>query len=184
MTDPGRDFQQFYAEHFPVLCKQLYAYHGDRAEAQDLVQEAFTRAWMRWSTVSRYDEPLAWVRRVAWRLAVSRWRRARTALAHRYRQREQHVEPPDVEHLTLVTALATLSPRLRRAIVLHYLADLSVADIAAQESVAVGTVKSWLHRGRAALAEQLGGNDVDLAGGTDFRSSAAGAGRSEWEEDR
>jgi RNA polymerase sigma-70 factor (ECF subfamily) len=41
-------------------------------------------------------------------------------------------------------------------VVLHYLADLSVAEVAEQEGVPVGTVKSWLHRGRIALAIQLG----------------------------
>ena len=167
MTESARDFAQFYAAHFAKLCKQLYVYHGDYAEAQDLVQEAFTRAWLRWSTVSRYDEPAAWVRQVAWRLAVSRWRRARTALKHLSQQREQHAPPPDAEHVTLVAALATLPEKHRRAVVLHYLADLSVADIAAQESVAVGTVKSWLHRGRSALAENLGEDRVHLGGGED-----------------
>ncbi|SHN26434.1 SigE family RNA polymerase sigma factor [Cryptosporangium aurantiacum] len=155
MAENGRDFGRFYGEHFAGLCKQLYAYHGDRAEAQDLVQEAFVRAWMRWATVSRYQDPAAWVRQVAWRLAVSRWRRTRTALAFAHRQREQHAPPPDPEHVTLVAALATLPENQRRAVVLHHLADLSVAEIAEQEGAAVGTVKSWLHRGRAALAGQL-----------------------------
>ena len=39
--------------------------------------------------------------------------------------------------------------------VLHYLADMSVADIAVEEGVPVGTVKTWLHRGRNALASLL-----------------------------
>jgi RNA polymerase sigma-70 factor (ECF subfamily) len=40
-------------------------------------------------------------------------------------------------------------------VVLHYLADLPVAEIARQEGVSEGTVKSWLHRGRTALAAHL-----------------------------
>ena len=155
MADAERDFGAFYAEHFPGLCRQIYAYHGDHAEAQDVVQEAFTRAWTRWSTVSRYDDPLAWVRQVAWRLAISRWRRVRTRLAFLHRQRDRHVEPPGVDHVALVDALATLPERHRRVVVLHHLADLPVAEIAAQESLPEGTVKSWLHRSRAALAVAL-----------------------------
>ncbi|GAA3394356.1 SigE family RNA polymerase sigma factor [Cryptosporangium minutisporangium] len=150
------EFATFYAAHFPTLCKQLYAYTGDRGEAQDVVQEAFARGWARWSTIRAYDEPAAWVRTVAWRLTISRWRKARRALAFLSGQREEPVAPPpDPAHVALVAALSTLPTKHRRAIVLHYLADLPVAEIAASERVAGGTVKSWLHRGRTALAAQL-----------------------------
>ncbi|GAA0238064.1 SigE family RNA polymerase sigma factor [Cryptosporangium japonicum] len=151
------EFADFYAAHFPSLCKQLYAYTGDRGEAQELVQEAFSRGWAHWPKIRGYDDPAAWVRTVAWRLAVSRWRRARRAFAFLAGQREEPaVPPPDPAHVALVAALATLPPNHRRAIVLHYLADVPVAEIAASERVADGTVKSWLHRGRTALAVQLG----------------------------
>ena len=43
-------------------------------ETQDLVQEAFIRAWKRWDRIRRYDDPVAWVRRVAWNLAMTRHR--------------------------------------------------------------------------------------------------------------
>ncbi|MFG1921522.1 RNA polymerase sigma factor [Cryptosporangium sp. NPDC048952] len=161
MTGTGRDFGRFYADNFPVLCKQLYAYTGDATEAQDAVQEAFVRAWTRWASVSRYENPAGWVRQVAWRLAISRWRRARTALRYLNGQREVHAPPPGPEHVTLVAALATLPERQRRAVVLHYLADLSIAQIATEESVAEGTVKSWLHRGRAAMAAHLDSERVE-----------------------
>jgi RNA polymerase sigma-70 factor (ECF subfamily) len=136
---------------------QLHAYFGDLQEAQDVVQEAFCRALRRWPTVSRYEDPVAWVRRVAWNLAVSRWRRSRTALSflRRQRLREPQVEGPTTDRIELIAALATLPPTLRRAIVLHYLGDMSIAEIAERENTSVGTVKSWLHRGRAALASRL-----------------------------
>jgi RNA polymerase sigma-70 factor, ECF subfamily len=151
------DFDEVYAAHYADLTVQLYAYFGDRQEAQDVVQEAFCRALARWRTVSRYDDPVAWVRRVAWNLAVSRWRRARTAVnfVRRQPRTEAQLDGPTPERVALVAALATLPPTQRRAVVLHYLADLSVADIADREGVAAGTVKSWLHRGRTALAAQL-----------------------------
>jgi RNA polymerase sigma-70 factor (ECF subfamily) len=150
-------FDDLYAAHFADLTVQLYAYFGDRQEAQDVVQEAFCRALSRWSVVSCYDDPVAWVRRVAWNLAVSRWRRARTAMLHLHRQRpiEPQVDGPSPERVALVAALATLPPQQRRAVVLHYLADLPLAEIAAREGVAEGTVKSWLHRGRTALSARL-----------------------------
>jgi RNA polymerase sigma-70 factor (ECF subfamily) len=151
---PG--FAECYAAAFPALATQLYVYTGDLDLAHDLVQEAFCRALTRWSRLADYDDPAAWVRRVAFNLANSRWRRTRVALAYLRRQRVEHVVGPSPDRVAAVAALATLPPAQRRAVVLHYLADLSVAQIAEQEGVAVGTVKSWLHRGRIALAARLG----------------------------
>ncbi|MFB9237516.1 SigE family RNA polymerase sigma factor [Plantactinospora siamensis] len=152
---PEISFDEFYHAHFRSLTVQLYGYTGDLQQAQDLAQEAFCRAFARWSAVVGFDDPVAWVRRVAWNLATSRWRRLRTAQNYLRRQREEHVAGPTPDRVALATALATLPANHRRAVVLHHLADIPVAEIALQEGVAEGTVKSWLHRGRAALAAQL-----------------------------
>lgn len=152
---PELIFDDFYHAHFRGLVVQLTAYTGDLGQAQDLVQEAFCRAYVRWDRVAGYEDPLAWVRKVAWNLGHHRWRRLRTAELFLRRQRETHVAGPTPDRVALDQALAQLPPKQRRAVVLHYLADLTVAEIAAQEQVAEGTVKSWLHRGRAALATRL-----------------------------
>jgi RNA polymerase sigma-70 factor (ECF subfamily) len=150
------DFDELYATHFADLTVQLYVYFGDRQEAQDVVQEAFCRALTRWRKISTYDDPVAWVRRVAWNLATSQWRRRRTALAFLHRRTvAAQVPEPGPDRVALIDALATLPSAQRRAMVLYYLADLPVADIAEREGVAEGTVKSWLHRGRTALAAYL-----------------------------
>jgi RNA polymerase sigma-70 factor (ECF subfamily) len=67
---------------------------------------------------------------------------------------------PTPDRVALQAALATLPERHRQAIILHYLADVSIAEIAAITGAAEGTVKSWLHRGRAALAQRLGDHFV------------------------
>jgi len=152
------EFEEFYAAYFRSLTIQLYAYTADLAAAQDVVQEAFCRALARWKRISGYDDPAAWVRRVAWNLATSRWRRFRTATEHARRHREEFAAEPSPDRVALARALATLPVQQRRAVILRYLADLPIGDIARQEGVAVGTVKSWLHRGRAALATQLAEN--------------------------
>jgi RNA polymerase sigma-70 factor (ECF subfamily) len=156
-VDPLRidDFGEFYAAHFHALTVQLFAYTGDLAEAQDVVQEAFCRALARWPSLVTYDDPLAWVRRVAWNLATSRWRKVRTALAFARRQREEVVSGPGPDRVALVAALSRLPVRQRQAVVLHYLADLPISAIADELGVAEGTVKSWLYRARAALAREL-----------------------------
>jgi len=150
------DFDDFYRDHYADLVVQVYAYFGDRQEAQDVVQEAFCRALARWSRLAGYDDPAAWVRRVAWNLATSRWRRARTALRFLGGQRgDPVVDGPGPDRIALLAGLATLPATHRRAMVLRYLVDLPVAEIAAREGVAEATVRSWLYRGRCALAAHL-----------------------------
>jgi len=164
-ADAAIDFDGFYYAHFRPLTVQLCAYVGDLQQAEELVQEAFCRAYARWRRVSGYDDPLAWVRRVAWNLATSRFRKLRTIAAHARRQRPVHVDGPSPDRVVLTAALSLLPERHRRAVVLHHLADLTVAEIARQEGVAEGTVKSWLHRGRVALAQTLA-DPAELRGTT------------------
>jgi RNA polymerase sigma-70 factor (sigma-E family) len=152
---PVLTFDNFYHAHFRSVTTQLCAYTGDLGQAQDLAQEAFCRAFARWDRLVRYDDPVGWVRQVAWNLARSRWRRLRTAHGFLIRQRLDHVAGPSPDRVAIDAALAMLPANQRRAVILYYLADLSIAQIAAQDGVAEGTVKSWLHRGRAALAALL-----------------------------
>jgi RNA polymerase sigma-70 factor (ECF subfamily) len=149
------DFSAFYAASLPGLCAQLYVHTGNLAEAQDVVQEAFTRAYTRWHTIHTYDDPVAWVRKVAWNLATSRWRRMRRLVALDHPDADQVVAELSPDRVALQKALATLPPRQRKAVVLHYLADLPISEIAALTGAAEGTVKSWLHRARTTLATRL-----------------------------
>jgi RNA polymerase sigma-70 factor (ECF subfamily) len=168
---PGRDggievadaetFDAFYRGSRQRLYDCLYALTGNAAEAQDAVHEAYARAWQRWTTVGDYGDPEAWVRTVARRVAVSRWRRARSALlAHRRHGPPPDVPGPDADAVALITALSRLPVAQRTAIVLHHLVGLPVAEVAKETQVPVGTVKARLVRGRRALAAQL---DVPLA---------------------
>lgn len=150
-------FDAFYHGSFARLVGQTYALCGDLAEAQDCVQEAFVRAWDRRRTLDVDGYPEAWVRTVAHRLCVSRWRRARRARQHPDRAHlPAQPREPDVTRVALHTALQQLPAHQRRAIVLHHLCDLSVVDVAREVGAPVGTVKARLSRGRAALAQLLG----------------------------
>src|SRR5437763_4874000 len=73
------EFDAFYADTAPGLVRALAPLIGDLAEAEDVAQEAYVRAWLHWSTVRDCASPEAWVKTVARRLAVSRWRRMRNA---------------------------------------------------------------------------------------------------------
>lgn len=151
-----REFADFYDATWSRTLACTYAMTGDLGAAEELAQEAYTRAWSRWSRLATYDEPAAWVRQVATNLAVSRWRRARTALSWQLRHRHPESVPgPDETSAALVAALRQLPEAQRRAIVLHHLADLTVDDVARIERCPSGTVKARLSRGRAALGELL-----------------------------
>jgi len=152
----SESFDAFYRATRQRLFECAYALTGDAAEAQDAVHEAYARAWQRWDSVAGYDDPESWVRTVARRIAVSRWRRARNRLvAHRRLGLPPSVPGPSAERAVLAAALARLPIEQRTAIVLHHLCDLSVVDVARETGAPVGTVKARLARGRRALAAQL-----------------------------
>jgi RNA polymerase sigma-70 factor (ECF subfamily) len=149
------DFAECYRVQFGRIAGQLAVYLGSVEEAQEVTQEAFVRAWLRWGRIAGYDDPSGWVRRVAWNLATSRIRRMRTALRYRQRQRPQSVAGPGPERVALALALAKLPANQRRAVVLHYLAGLPVAEIADLCRAREGAVRTWLYRARLALARDL-----------------------------
>jgi len=161
------EFTELYAASFRRLVGQLYLMIGNHAEAQDAVQEAFIRAWAHRRSLDRSGAPEAWVRATAWRIAVSRWHRAR--LGHRLQLRAQPDEitdGPGPDHVALVDALRKLPADQRRALVLYHLCDQSVAQIAAETGLPEGTVKARLARGRAALAPYLRDTAATDGGGS------------------
>jgi RNA polymerase sigma-70 factor, ECF subfamily len=152
----GRSFEEFFAASYGRLVGVLFAFLHDRAQAEDVVQDAFASALLRWRVLRGYHDPEAWVRTVAFRRAVDHHRRG-------VRQRRALVRlgpppslpPVDADHLDLVRALRRLPLAQREVLVLHYVAELAVAQVAVELRLPVGTVKSRLARGRAALAQQL-----------------------------
>jgi RNA polymerase sigma-70 factor, ECF subfamily len=154
MADDG--FTAFYASSYRRLLGQLFAVTGDLAEAENVLQEAYARAFVRWSRVRGYDLPEAWVRRVAINLAVM----AERSLRRRARALLRLGPPPLVPELSpevidLRDALRALPLGQRQVIVLHHLVGLPVEEIARELRLAPGTVKSRLARGRAAMAGTL-----------------------------
>ncbi len=156
MSDRSAEFDELYRATNRRLLQYAYAMTGDLAAAQDITQEAYIRAWRNWSQVESYERADVWLRTVVTRLVTDRWRRLRTSHRHAAAQRAGSVPAPSEDSVMLVAALRRLPVPQRRAICLHYLLDMSIADVAVESGVAEGTVKSWLSRGRTALAEILG----------------------------
>lgn len=154
----ARSFDEFYRGTSVRLMRYGYAVSGDLTEAQDLVQEAYTRAWRHWQELAAHPNPEGWIRLVVARLATDRWRRLGRWRAALLRSGPAApAAPPNEDTVLVVAALRRLPLAHRQALALHYLLDLPVTEIANETGASVGTVKSWLSRGRAGLAAVLSG---------------------------
>ena len=173
---PADDFAEFYEASYGRVVALVAAIVGERHQAEDIAQEAFARALTRWSRVARYDLPEAWVRRVALRLTIDAGRRARRAALLSIRlaaglagQRGASHDPHDLRDprdplaaTALSVALMRLPLAQRQAIVLYYLADLPVEEIARDCDVSVGTIRTRLAAARHRLERELKDCDEEV----------------------
>ena len=153
-----REFEDFYRSSYRHVFRITWALAGDGA-ADELAQEALLLAHRRWSEVRDLDDPLGWVKRVARNMAISRFRRRQAELRALVRigGREQiTMSEPAVE---LWSAVRSLPPRQREAVVLCYLEGMSRSEVAAEMGIGVETVKTHLERARRSLSEELGSRD-------------------------
>ncbi|ROS31017.1 RNA polymerase sigma-70 factor (sigma-E family) [Cellulomonas sp. PhB150] len=169
-SSPARDsvdaeFTAFMTTHGPALLRTAWLLCGDGHRAEELTQQALVRTYAAWPRARR--DPLAYARRILVNLRVDTWRRRRrevltspdempdTAGTVRVGASvsDDHARTEDRDQL--VRALALLSPRQRRIVVLRHLVDLPEAEVAAVLGVSVGTVKSTSSRGLATLREAL-----------------------------
>jgi RNA polymerase sigma-70 factor, ECF subfamily len=154
------EFEKFYQTSYGRTVAMVAAVTGSLHEAEDIAQEAYSRALARWSRLNVYDLPEAWVRKVALRLAIDSGRRVRRNLAAAVRLAAQRRPPgpepgDDLKFTPLGVALASLPLHERQVVVLHYLADLPVEAIAAECDLPAGTVKTRLSIARRHLEQQL-----------------------------
>jgi RNA polymerase sigma-70 factor (ECF subfamily) len=163
-------FDDFFLFEYPRLVGALGLVTGDHDVATDAVDEACARAWERLRRGKEIESVAAWARVVALKVARGRFRRRATEQRARERLATlatAATATPNGTEAGLDTrrALADLPRRQREVVVLHYFLDLSVDDIAAQLGVANGTVKTSLHRARAALAGVLRDNNDEVRDG-------------------
>ena len=149
------DFDEFVRGNVIALTRFARLLTADDARAQDVVQEALARCYLRWRRGSPPDNPVAYVRRAMVNLHASWWRRVAsregegdfpTTIAH---PGDQHADT-DLR-VTVWTALRALPPRQRAVVVLRYYEGLTEPETAAVLGCAVGTVKSQAARALAKL---------------------------------
>lgn len=115
---PRPTFEDAFREEYPGVVRVVAPIVGSVADAEGIAQDAFTKAYVRWARLSRYDRPGAWVRRVAIRDAVRFAERSR---------RSPEPPAPDRDPVDAVVAridldrlLARLPARQRACVVLHH----------------------------------------------------------------
>jgi RNA polymerase sigma-70 factor (ECF subfamily) len=154
----GSDFEQFFRTHHPRLVAIALALTGDVDGARDAAQEALLRAYRDWAKVAALDSPAAWVRRVVVNVAIDAIRRRHRdhRLVGRLAGAPDTTELAGAEGSPTWAAVRELPDRERAAIVLRYVDDLPVAEIARVLGVTDGTIKTSLHRARTTLHQRLG----------------------------
>jgi RNA polymerase sigma factor (sigma-70 family) len=154
------DFTEFYRQSKDACLFAVLVSAGDWDVAQDLVDEAFARAWASWRSVSRHPAPAAWVVRTALNASISRWRK---------RRREVSLpEPGQVAELAagpgatdtaldprIMAALARLSARQRQVVTARLLLDLDTSQTAEVLGISPSAVKAHLARATATLRSNL-----------------------------
>lgn len=159
-TRPTIDFDQFFRDHHQRLIACGLAVSGDRERACEAAQEALSRAYRDWGHVHALANPAAWVRRVLVNVLIDDGRKRRRERDFIERSRPVDSTPAtDPTRTVLLRAIRALPERQRIAVVLHYLDDLPVAEVADIMSVAEGTVKATLFTARATLAIALQEDD-------------------------
>ncbi|HET7929561.1 MAG TPA: sigma-70 family RNA polymerase sigma factor [Actinomycetota bacterium] len=158
MSPDEADFRQMYEHAFPTVYRVAYRFCGRREAAEDATQEAFARAFERWSRLRGRPWIVGWVLTTA--LNVLRRAARRTREVARQVDAEPTGEPDVDEALDLWRAIAGLPRRQAEAVVLYYLLDLPVGEVAEAMGCREGTAKTHLDRARRRLVGVLEPSDA------------------------
>jgi len=158
------DLAEFYVSAYPRVLRVVSAMADGVEDAEGCVQDAFVQLLPRWRRVQWYDDPEAWVRQVAVRRLISSHRRRQVAARALPRLAQTDVAPePDGDRVDIDGVLARLTPDARAVLVLHHGLGMPLPEVADVLGVPVGTVKSRLHRARAAFTSQYPNAEVSRA---------------------
>lgn len=157
------DVDAFFLGQFPAVCRLAAYLVGDRALAEEIAMDAFVVVCGGWRRISAMDNPEAYLRRTVVNISNSRLRRRgaeRRAHARSGAGMNDDIGPWDPvvgeDRRAVVSAVATLPPRQRACVALHYFEELSIAETAAILRCSPGTVKSQLAKARSSLEGVLG----------------------------
>jgi RNA polymerase sigma-70 factor (sigma-E family) len=153
----GTDFAEFYKASWVPCLRAVSASVADSRLAEDLVAEAFARAWVSWRDVSRHPAPRAWVVRTALNTGVSWWRRRHREVALGGQDPTGSggaTDPGESVDAALMQAVRRLPAREREVIALRLILDLDTETTAKHLGIAPGTVRAHLSRAMVALRQE------------------------------
>jgi RNA polymerase sigma-70 factor (sigma-E family) len=156
------DFDAWVAARGPQLLRLAYTLTGNRADAEDVVQDALARALPRWERISRVGDVDAYVRRMVINAHTSWWRRWRRRESPVAELRDSTVDGPGEDfddRRRLWLACQALPEVQRTAVVLRYYEQLEYAEIADLTGVREGSVRARVSRGIATLRDVMGEED-------------------------
>lgn len=158
-----QSFDSFYRAEYGAIVRLAYALTGRRDVAEELAQDAFLACHRRWETVSRYDSPGAWMRRVVANRCVSSRRRHATELRLLARLSRERPRTPELSERSeqLWSIVRGLPKRQAQTVALAFVDDLTVAAIADTLGIGEESVRTHLRRGRAAVAAKLQELSID-----------------------
>ncbi len=165
-------FEDAFRAHYRDVVASSWAICRDRQVAEELAQEAFSRAYRRWRRLTDGGYAVPWLHRVVMNLTLNHVRRRQRGSFLERLHTPRAVEPPVAVggDEWLVTTLRRLPERQREAVFLRYVADLDVAQVAALMGCSEGSVKTHSKRGldhlREVLPAQTAGSTVQFAATT------------------
>jgi len=148
-VEAATTFEELFRRRYEPMVRVAFLLVGSRAEAEDVVQDAFARVDLRWG---RMDNPEGYLHRCVVNRSYDMLRRRR--LERRF-GRLRRDDTSELQADELGDALAALPAKRRAAVVLRYYAGLREREIAEVLGVRPGTVKSMLHRALAQLREEI-----------------------------
>lgn len=159
--EASRSFEIFFDAESQTLFRRLWLVTGDRAEAEEIMQDAFLKVWERWEQVGVMDDPVGYLYRTAMNLFRKRYRRAVLAIRRSIGlalSRDDFADADDRD--TVRRVLSTLPPRQRAALVLTEMLGFSPNEAGRALGVQASTVRSLSHQGRESFRRAMEVDDA------------------------
>lgn len=159
--EASRSFEAFYDAESRLLFRRLWLVTGNRAEAEELMQDAFLEVWERWDRVGQMDDPVGYLYRTAMNLFRKRYRRALLVIRRSVGLAPAHDDFADAdERETVRRVLAALPPRQRAALVLTEMLGYTPKDAGDVLGVRTSTIRSLTHQGRQSFRRVMEVDDA------------------------
>jgi RNA polymerase sigma-70 factor, ECF subfamily len=157
------EFEQRLREAHRMVYRIAYSVVANAADAEDVTQEAFLRAYQKFSSLRDPEKFRSWVARMSWRLALNRKRgnsrsmgRDGAWFAAQRAQADPEAESANREfEMRLRDAISNLPDKLRSVVMLSGVEELDTRAVAAILGIPEGTVRSRLHLARRQLLKAL-----------------------------